>query len=37
MKAYILIHVRPGAVPEILRNMRRLDHVSPRAYDIWPL
>ena len=27
MKAYILIHVRPGSVPEVIRNLRRLDGV----------
>jgi len=24
MKAYIMIHVRPGSVPEVIRNMRRV-------------
>jgi DNA-binding Lrp family transcriptional regulator len=24
MKAYVLIHVRPGSVPEVVRNLRRL-------------
>jgi DNA-binding Lrp family transcriptional regulator len=27
MKAYILIRVRPGSVPEVVRNMRRLKGV----------
>lgn len=27
MKAYVLIHVRTGSVPEVVRNMRRLDGV----------
>ncbi len=27
MKAYILIHVRPGSVPEVVRNLRRLKGV----------
>jgi len=27
MKAYILIHVRPGSVPEVVRNLRRLNGV----------
>ena len=27
MKAYVLIHVRAGSVPEVVRNMRRLDGV----------
>ncbi len=24
MKAYVLIHVRPGSVPEVVRNLRRI-------------
>lgn len=27
MKAYVLIHVRPGSVPEVVRNLRRLKGV----------
>jgi DNA-binding Lrp family transcriptional regulator len=27
MKAYILIHVRPGHVPEVVRNLRRMNGV----------
>ncbi len=27
MKAYVLIHVRPGSIPEVTRNMRRLTGV----------
>ena len=27
MKAYVLIHVRPGSVPEVVRNLRRLTGV----------
>jgi DNA-binding Lrp family transcriptional regulator len=27
MKAYILIHVRPGSVPEVVRNLRRVNGV----------
>jgi DNA-binding Lrp family transcriptional regulator len=28
MKAYVLIHVQPGSVPEVVRNLRRLRGVS---------
>jgi DNA-binding Lrp family transcriptional regulator len=39
MKAYIMIHVRPGSVPEVLRNLRRLDgileaHMTFGPYDV---
>ena len=27
MKAYIMIHVRPGSVPEVVRNLRRLEGI----------
>jgi len=27
MKAYVLIHVRPGSVPEVVRNLRRIKGV----------
>jgi len=27
MKAYIMVHVRPGSVPEVIRNLRRLDGI----------
>ncbi|MCC7130221.1 MAG: hypothetical protein B6D39_13185 [Anaerolineae bacterium UTCFX2] len=27
MKAYVMIHVRPGSVPEVIRNLRRLDGI----------
>ena len=27
MRAYVLIHVRPGSVPEVVRNLRRLTGV----------
>jgi DNA-binding Lrp family transcriptional regulator len=27
MKAYVMIHVRPGSVPEVVRNLRRLKGV----------
>jgi DNA-binding Lrp family transcriptional regulator len=27
MKAYILIHVRPGAVPEVVRTLRKIKGV----------
>ncbi len=27
MKAYILIHVRPGSVPEVVRNLRRVNGI----------
>jgi DNA-binding Lrp family transcriptional regulator len=27
MKAYIMIHVRPGSVPEVVRTLRRLDGI----------
>jgi DNA-binding Lrp family transcriptional regulator len=39
MKAYILIHVRPGSVPEVVRNLRRLGgiheaHMTFGPYDV---
>lgn len=39
MKAYIMIHVRPGTVPEVVRNLRRLDgvleaHMTFGPYDV---
>jgi DNA-binding Lrp family transcriptional regulator len=39
MKAYIMIHVRPGSVPEVVRNLRRLDgvleaHMTFGPYDV---
>lgn len=39
MKAYILIHVRPGSVPEVIRNLRRLEgvleaHMTLGPYDV---
>lgn len=36
MRAYVLIHVRPGEVPEILRNMRRLESVSEAHMTFGP-
>ena len=36
MQAYILIHVRPGAVPEVLRNMRRLNKVNAAHMTFGP-
>lgn len=27
MKAYVLIHVRPGSVPEVVRNLRNIKGV----------
>ena len=27
MKAYVMIHVRPGSVPDVVRNLRRLKGV----------
>ncbi len=39
MKAYILVHVRPGSVPEVVRNLRRLEgiveaHMTFGPYDV---
>jgi uncharacterized protein with GYD domain len=27
MKAFVMIHVRPGCVPEVVRNLRRVNGV----------
>ena len=39
MKAYVLIHVRPGSVPEVVRNLRRIKgvkeaHMTFGPYDV---
>lgn len=39
MKAYVMIHVRPGSVPEVVRNLRRLKgvmdaHMTFGPYDV---
>ena len=39
MKAYILVHVRPGSVPEVVRNLRRIEgiveaHMTFGPYDV---
>lgn len=39
MKAYVLIHVRPGDIPEVARNLRRLEsvqeaHMTFGPYDV---
>ena len=39
MKAYVFMHVRPGSVPEVVQNLRRLDgvidaHMTFGPYDV---
>jgi DNA-binding Lrp family transcriptional regulator len=39
MKAYVMIHVRPGSVPEVVRNLKRLNgvvdaHMTFGPYDV---
>jgi DNA-binding Lrp family transcriptional regulator len=36
MKAYIMIHVRPGSVPEVLRNLRRLEGIQEANMTFGP-
>lgn len=36
MKAYILIHVRPGSVPEVVRNLRKVKGVSEASMTFGP-
>jgi len=36
MKAYILINVRAGSVPEVVRNLRRLDGVLEASMTFGP-
>lgn len=36
MKAYVMIHVRPGSVPEVVRNLRRLKGVSEANMTFGP-
>lgn len=39
MKAYVMIHVRPGSVSEVVRNLKRLNgvvdaHMTFGPYDV---
>ncbi|MBN1148471.1 MAG: Lrp/AsnC ligand binding domain-containing protein [Anaerolineales bacterium] len=36
MKAYVLINVRVGSVPEVLRNLRRLDGIQEANMTFGP-
>ncbi len=36
MKAYVLMHVRPGSVPEVVRNLRRLKGVTQANMTFGP-
>lgn len=36
MKAYVLIHVRPGSVPEVVRNLRRLKGILEASMTFGP-
>jgi DNA-binding Lrp family transcriptional regulator len=36
MKAYIMIHVRPGSVPEVLKNLRRLEGIQEANMTFGP-
>jgi DNA-binding Lrp family transcriptional regulator len=36
MKAYILINVRTGSIPEVVRNLRRLEYVKEAHMTFGP-
>lgn len=36
MKAYVFLHVRPGSVPEVVRNLRRLEGMKDANMTLGP-